>query len=153
MFDMYSSGALAFSDNMNPVKHAGLFSRAVLYAKNFNGLIISFPYDNSMVPNGQINEGIASTKLGLEGIPDLTEEIMVNRDLSINQYHGGRLHFNIISSKKTVDLIKGAKKKQPKISCGTSIFHLLFDEQQLEGFNAQFKILPPLEENMTEMLF
>ena len=143
MFDMYSSGALAFSDNMNPVKHAGLFSRAVLYAKNFNGLIISFPYDNSMVPNGQINEGIASTKLGLEGIPDLTEEIMVNRDLSINQYHGGRLHFNIISSKKTVDLIKGAKKKQPKISCGTSIFHLLFDEQQLEGFNAQFKILPP----------
>ena len=143
MFDMYSSGALAFSDNMNPVKHAGLFSRAVLYAKNFNGLIISFPYDNSMVPNGQINEGIVSAKLGLEGIPDLTEEIMVNRDLSINQYHGGRLHFNIISSKKTVDLIKVAKKKQPKISCGTSIYHLLFDEQQLDGFNAQFKILPP----------
>ena len=143
MFDMFSSGALAFSDNMNPVKHAGLFSRAVLYAKNFNGLIISFPYDNSMVPNGQINEGIVSTKLGLEGIPDLTEEIMVNRDLSINQYHEGRLHFNIISSKKTVDLIRSAKKTQPKISCGTSIYHLLFDEQQLDGFNAQFKILPP----------
>ena len=69
MFDMYSSGSLAFTDNMEPVVHGGLFSRAILYAKNFNGLVISFPYDQSISPNGQINEGNVSTQLGLEGIP------------------------------------------------------------------------------------
>ena len=77
---------------MSPVKHAGLFSRAVLYAKNFNGLIISFPYDNSIVPNGQINEGIVSTQLGLEGIPDLSEEIMLNRS---NQVKKKSLNVNV----------------------------------------------------------
>ena len=68
--------------------------------KNFNGLIISFPYEEKYVPNGLINEGVVSTKLGLEGIPDLSEELMVNRDILINRYQKGRLHFNILSSKK-----------------------------------------------------
>jgi dihydroorotase len=90
MFDMYNAGALAFSDNMRPVHNSGLLSRALLYAKNFNGLIISFPYEEKISPNGLINEGIVSTKLGLEGIPDLSEELMVNRDLLINRYHEGR---------------------------------------------------------------
>ena len=80
MFDMYTSGSLAFTDNMEPVVNGGLFSRAILYAKNFNGLIISFPYDQSISPSGQITEGIVSTQLGLEGIPELSEEIMLSRD-------------------------------------------------------------------------
>ena len=67
MYDMYSSGSLAFTDNMEPVVNGGLLSRAILYAKNFNGLIISFPYDQSISP-GQINEGSVSNQLGLEGI-------------------------------------------------------------------------------------
>ena len=72
MFDMYSSGSLAFTDNMDPVVDGGLFSRSILYAKNFNGLVISFPYDQSISPSGQMNEGIVSTQLGLEGIPELS---------------------------------------------------------------------------------
>lgn len=144
MFDMYSSGSLAFTDNMEPVVHGGLFSRAILYAKNFNGLVISFPYDQSISPNGQINEGNVSTQLGLEGIPDLSEEIILNRDMLINSYHEGRLHFNIVSSKKSVKQLKKAKKEQKHISCGTSIFHLLFDDELLDGFDSRFKILPPL---------
>ena len=144
MFDMYSSGSLAFTDNMEPVVHGGLFSRAILYAKNFNGLVISFPYDQSISPNGQINEGNISTQLGLEGIPDLSEEIILNRDILINSYHEGRLHFNIVSSKKSVKQLKKAKKEQKYVSCGTSIFHLLFDDELLDGFDSRFKILPPL---------
>ena len=144
MFDMHSSGSLAFTDNMEPVVDGGLFSRAILYAKNFNGLVISFPYDQSISPNGQINEGNVSTQLGLEGIPDLSEEIILNRDMLINSYHEGRLHFNILSSKKSVNQLEKAKKEQKHISCGTSIFHLLFDDESLEGFNSRFKILPPL---------
>ena len=144
MFDMYSSGSLAFTDNMEPVVHGGLFSRAILYAKNFNGLVISFPYDQSISPNGQINEGNISTQLGLEGIPDLSEEIILNRDMLINSYHEGRLNFNIVSSKKSVKQLKKAKKEQKYVSCGTSIFHLLFDDELLDGFDSRFKILPPL---------
>lgn len=144
MFDMYSGGSLAFTDYLEPVVHGGLFSRAILYSKNFNGLVISFPHDPSISPNGQINEGIVSTKLGLEGIPELSEEIMLSRDLLINSYHDGRLHFNIISSKKSVDQITSAKINQNHISCGTSIFHLIFDDEVLEGFDSRFKILPPL---------
>ena len=144
MFDMYSSGSLAFTDNMEPVVHGGLFSRAILYTKNFNGLVISFPYDQSISPNGQINEGNVSTQLGLEGIPDLSEEIILNRDILINSYHEGRLHFNIVSSKKSVKQLKKAKKEQKYVSCGTSIFHLLFDDELLDGFDSRFKILPPL---------
>ena len=143
MFDMYSVGALAFTDNMRPVRNSGLFSRALLYAKNFNGLIISFPYEEKISPNGLINEGVISTKLGLEGIPDLSEEIMVNRDLLINKYHEGRLHFNILSSKKSIEQVKIAKKTQNNLSCGTSIFHLLFDDEIINQFDNRFKILPP----------
>ena len=143
MFDMYNAGALAFSDNMRPVHNSGLFSRALLYAKNFNGLIISFPYEEKISPNGLINEGVVSTKLGLEGIPDLSEELMVNRDLLINRYHEGRLHFNILSSKKSLKQIEVAKKTQNNLSCGTSIFHLLFDDEIIDQFDNRFKILPP----------
>ena len=143
MFDMYNAGALAFSDNMRPVHNSGLFSRALLYAKNFNGLIISFPYEEKISPNGLINEGVVSTKLGLEGIPDLSEELMVNRDILINRYHEGRLHFNILSSKKSLKQIKVAKKTQNNLSCGTSIFHLLFDDEIIDQFDNRFKILPP----------
>ena len=143
MFDMYNSGALAFSDNMRPVQNSGLLSRALLYAKNFNGLIISFPYEEKISPNGLINEGVVSTKLGLEGIPDLSEELMVNRDLLINRYHEGRLHFNILSSKKSLKQIEVAKKTQNNLSCGTSIFHLLFDDEIIDQFDNRFKILPP----------
>ena len=143
MFDMYNAGALAFSDNMRPVRNSGLLSRALLYAKNFNGLIISFPYEEKISPNGLINEGVVSTKLGLEGIPDLSEELMVNRDLLINRYHEGRLHFNILSSKKSLKQIEVAKKTQNNLSCGTSIFHLLFDDEIIDQFDNRFKILPP----------
>ena len=115
----------------------------MLYAKNFNGLIISFPYEEKISPHGQINEGVVSTKLGLEGIPDLSEELMVNRDLLINNYHEGRLHFNILSSKKSIEQIKIAKKIQNNLSCGTSIYHLLFDDEIISQFDNRFKILPP----------
>ena len=105
-----------------------------------------------------IDSSIKKSELGLNPqidgqlirlpIPDLSEEIMLNRDISINKYHQGKLHFNIISSKKSVDTIKDAKNNQSTISCGTSIYHLLFDDQQLDGFNAQFKILPPFRRKL-----
>ena len=147
MYEMYNSGAKAFTDYTKPIKHAGLLSRAILYAKNFNGLIISFPHDQSISPNGLMHEGETSTLLGLEGIPSLSEELFIDRDIAINKYNEGRLHFNVISSQKSISSIAEAKKKNEQISCGTSIYHLIFDDKMLEGFNKDFKMLPPLRSN------
>ena len=144
MYEMYNAGAKAFTDYTKPIKHAGLLSRAILYAKNFNGLIISFPHDQSISPNGLIHEGETSTLLGLEGIPSISEELFIERDIAINKYNEGRLHFNIISSQKSISSIAKAKKNNEQISCGTSIYHLIFDDKMLEGFNKDFKMLPPL---------
>ena len=147
MYDMHKTGALAFSDSSKPLKNSGLLSRAILYVKNFNGMIISFPYDQTISPNGLMHEGETSTFLGLEGIPSLSEELFVSRDIAINKYNSGRLHFNIISSKGSIEQIKKAKSEKNDISCGTSIYHLIFDDTMLKDFNSDFKILPPLRSN------
>ena len=147
MYDMYKTGALAFSDSNKPLKNSGLLSRAILYVKNFNGMIISFPYDQTISPNGLMHEGETSTYLGLEGIPSLSEELFVSRDIAINKYNSGRLHFNIISSKGSIEQIKKAKSEKIDVSCGTSIYHLIFDDTMLKDFNSDFKILPPLRSN------
>ena len=144
MYDMYTAGALAFTDHLKPVQHAGLMSRALLYAKNFNGLVISNPYDQSISPTGQMHEGITSTAMGLNGIPSLAEELQINRDISITKYNEGKIHFNIISSKESVLRIADSKNDKLNVSCGTSIYHLIFNDEHLENFTADFKMLPPL---------
>ena len=144
MYDMFKNGSPAFSDNNSPISHGGLLSRALLYTKNFNGMVISFPHDQTIAPNGLMHEGETSTLLGLEGIPSLAEELFVSRDIAINKYNDGRLHFNIISSKDSLSIIKRAKSNKEQVSCGTSIYHLIFDDVMLEGFNKDFKFLPPL---------
>jgi dihydroorotase len=144
MYDMYTNGALAFSDNNSPINHGGLLSRALLYTKNFNGMVISFPHDHSIAPKGLMHEGETSTILGLEGIPSLAEELFINRDIAINKYNEGRLHFNIVSSKDSLSSIERAKNNREQVSCGTSIYHLIFDDEMLDGFNKDFKFLPPL---------
>ena len=144
MYDMYTGGALAFTDHLKPVQHAGLMSRALLYAKNFNGLVISNPYDKSISPTGQMNEGIISTTMGLNGIPSIAEELQVNRDLTLTKYNEGKIHFNVISCKESVLRIADSKNDKLNVSCGTSIYHLIFNDEDLQNFSADFKMLPPL---------
>ena len=81
MYDMKSGGAIAFSDDKKSIRSANLMSRALLYAKNFDGLIMNSPNDKTISGNGQMHEGIESTVLGLEGITAISEELMVSRDL------------------------------------------------------------------------
>jgi dihydroorotase len=144
MFDMTKAGAVAFTDFKKPVVQSGLLSRALLYTKNFDGLVISFPHDPTITPNGQMNEGLHSTQMGLDGIPTLAEKTILKRDLDINEYNDSRIHFNIISSASSVKEISNAKRLDQDVSCGTSIYHLLFDDSMLLDFNSNFKFLPPL---------
>ena len=101
MYDMKMAGAVAFCDYKNYVK-AGLMSRAMLYAKNFGGKIMSFPNEKSISNGGMMHEGLQSTLLGLKGNPELAEEIQVIRDIYLAEYNNTVIHFIAVSSAKSV---------------------------------------------------
>ncbi|MFZ5554595.1 MAG: dihydroorotase [Bacteroidota bacterium] len=143
MYDMKLAGAVAFCDYKNYVK-AGLMSRAMLYAKNFGGRIMSFPNEISISKGGMMHEGIQSTLLGLKGIPELAEEIQVIRDIYLAEYNQTGIHFVAVSSAKSVDLIKAAKSKGWNVSCQVAAHQLYFTDADLEEFNTSLKVIPPL---------
>jgi dihydroorotase len=142
--DMMESGAVAFYDYKKPISNPNLLKTALLYSQTFNALIMSFPQNDSISNRGVINEGIISTSYGIKGIPILSEEIQISRDLKILEYTGGKLHIPTISCKSSVDLIRQAKNKGMNISCSVAIHNLFFNEDKLKDFDTRFKVLPPL---------
>lgn len=144
LYDMQNSGAIAFGDYNNPVSNANLMKIALLYAQNFDALVMSFPQDNSIARDGLANEGVNSTRLGLKGIPNLAEELQVTRDLFLLEYTGGKLHIPTISTAKSVELIKNAKKKGLHVTCSVSAHHLSLTDKELDSFNSNAKTSPPL---------
>jgi len=144
LFDMKNSGAIAFGDYNKSIDNPNLMKIALQYAQNFDGLVLSFPQDNSITNNGIANEGHQSTKLGLKGNPALAEELQIARDIFLLEYTGGKLHIPTISTAKSVKLIKDAKKKGLNISCSVSVHHLTLTDNELATFDANFKTLPPI---------
>ncbi len=144
VFGMKQVGAVAFSDNKNTIEDANLMKLASLYIHNFDGLLISFAHTESISVQGQINEGVVSTKLGLKGIPNLSEELRLYRDIAIAQYSGCRLHIQCISTAKSVEMIKEAKQKGCKVTAHTTPHHLYFTDKELLSFDTRYKLLPPL---------
>lgn len=144
MYDMHSAGAIAFTDNKKGIKSSSLLNRALLYTQSFNGLIIDFPNDKELSNDGQINEGVVSTELGLKGIPALAEELMVIRDIYLAEYCNARIHLSNISTKKSVQLIREAKKKGLRITADVNSYHLLLNETELLHFDNNCKVIPPL---------
>ena len=144
MFDLKSSGAVAFFDGKKNTTSAGLMARALLYTKNFNGLVFSFPYDSSLSQNGQMNESVESTKLGLEGIPSIAEELQMSRDLFLTSYNDAKIHFTTISSRATVPMLLEAKQNNINVSSSVAIHNLILTDDSLRDFNSNFKVLPPL---------
>lgn len=143
MYDMTQAGAIAFTDAEKQVS-AGIMYRALLYAKNFNGIVISFPYDSSVFGKGMVHEGKASIFTGLKSIPSLAEYTVVQRDLSILQYTDSRLHFSGISTLESVEMIRAAKKQGLNVTADCYIHNLIYTENDVLGFDSNFKFLPPL---------
>lgn len=144
LYDMQNEGAISFYDYKNPIANANLLKIALQYTQNFDGLVQSFPFEKSVARNGMVNEEATSTRLGLKGIPALSEELQIIRDLYILEYTGGKLHIPTISTKKSVELIKDAKKKGLNITCSVAIFNLILTDDVLECFDTNYKLLPPL---------
>lgn len=146
LFDMKSAGAIGFYDYKSPVGNGNLLKIALQYAQNFGSVVFSFPLDRQIAGKGVVNEGTVSTRLGLKGIPAIAEELQVARDLGILEYTGGSLHIPTISTAKSVALIEAAKKKGLDVSCSVAIQNLWFDDEALEGFDSNYKVLPPLRD-------
>lgn len=144
LYDMSNAGAVAFYDYKKPIVNPNLMKIALQYASNFNGLVCSFPQENKISGKGVVNEHITSTKLGLKGNPALAEELQVARDLFLLEYTGGKLHIPTISTAKSVELIREAKKKKLDVSCSVAIHNLFFTDDVLADFNTNYKVLPPL---------
>jgi len=147
MFDMTNAGAVAFGDYKKAISNPNLLKIALQYASNFNGLVCSFPQDNTIAGQGVMNEHITSTTIGLKGIPALAEELQVTRDLFILEYTEGKLHIPNISTAKSVELIREAKKKKLDVTCSAAIHNLIFNDDALTGFDTNFKVSPPLRTN------
>ena len=144
LFEMHKSGAIGFYDFKKPLNNPNLLKIALQYVQGFDGLIFSFPFEKSICYDGQIHEGLISTNYGLEGIPALSEEIMLERDLKILEYTGGKMHVPCISTKESVELIKEAKKNNINVTCSVSINNLFFNDEKLKNFDTRFKVLPPI---------
>lgn len=144
MYDMKLSGAVAFSDYKHAIKDAGMVMRALQYADNIDSLIIAHCNDESISHGGQMNEGEVAVTLGLKGIPALAEELMLQRNLSILEYTGGRMHVPTISTKGSVELIKKAKANGLNVTCGVAAANLFLDDAALRDFDTNYKVDPPL---------
>lgn len=145
MYEMSQAGAIAFTDDKHEV-NTGLMAKSLLYAKNINKLIISFPNDTSLSKSGHMHEGETSTKMGLRGIPSLSEELRIKRDLALAEYQNAPIHFATISCKESVELIRDAKKKGTKVTCDIAAHQLSFTDESANEYDSNHKVLPPFRE-------
>ncbi len=144
MYDMFDSGAIAFSDGKKSVQQAGVLLKAMQYVKAKNAVVIQQANDESISSGGLMHEGIMSTQLGLPGIPALAEELMVARDIALLQYTNSTLHITGVSTKKSIELIAAAKKSGLQITCSVTPYHLQFSDEDLNSYETNLKVNPPL---------
>lgn len=146
LYDMKNAGAVGFYDFKHPLQNANLFKIALQYAAGFEGLVHSFPMDAHIAGKGNVNESVATVRLGLKGIPALAEELNIARDLFVLEYTGGKLHIPTLSSGGSVRLLADAKKKGLDVTCSVAIHHLLYTDEALHEFDSAFKVMPPLRD-------
>ena len=151
LMDLHKAGAIGFSDGLKPVDNAGLFYRALKYTIGFDGICIHFPMDFNLAVDGQIHEGRISALLGLPGIPDVAEDLMIQRDLSLLDYADGKLLLWGLSSKAGVDRLRKSDRLNQSLFASVPIFNLVYSENDLESFDVNFKMMPPLRTENDKM--
>lgn len=138
------AGAIALSDDGKWVSNSALMKRALLYAKNFDMPVISHCEDSYLSYKGQINEGKLSAKLGLKGIPSSAETIAVVRDLLLAKETKTFLHLAHLSVKENLPFLRWAKEEGIPFSAETCPHYFTFTEKEVEGYNTNAKVNPPL---------
>lgn len=144
MGGLVEGGAVAFTDSDRPIANADIMRRALQYAQMFDKPVLAQPLVPELVRNGLMNEGFVSMTLGMPGIPSAAEEIMVDRDLHLAQFTGGRLHLQNLSCQGSVASIRRAKLAGLAVTAEACPHHFTLTEEELKSFDANFKVLPPL---------
>ncbi|MCS7258094.1 MAG: dihydroorotase, partial [candidate division WOR-3 bacterium] len=138
------AGVVALSDDGAPIENDILMHELLLISKKYNLPIINHCEVRALSRNGVINEGKVSKKLGLKGIPDIAESIMVLRDLMLQKEVQGILHFAHISTKKSVEVLRWAKKQGIKFSAETCPHYFTLTEEHCLKLDPNYKVSPPL---------
>ena len=154
MIDLHEAGAVAFTDGEYPIQNPDIFLKSLQYLTQFNGLLINHPEDTNLTHFGQMHDGSVSTYLGMKGMPQMAEEIMIMRDMKLLEYvmetpfgqhitNKSLLHFSCISSVQSVNLVRMGKEMGLPITCDVAAHQLCFTENNLIDFDSNFKVNPP----------
>ncbi|GAB7140870.1 dihydroorotase [Deferribacterales bacterium RsTz2092] len=146
MGDMAFAGAIAFSDDGHYVSDSRIFRAALEYASTFDKIIIVHDEDNTLTSGGYMHEGAVSTRLGIPGLPSVSEDIAVSRDTLLAEYSNARLHVAHVASAGALEIIRQAKKRGVKVTAEATIHHLTLTDNAVEGYNTAAKIAPPLRD-------
>ncbi len=146
MADLAEGGAVAFSDDGDPVQDTGLMRHALEYSAMLSKPIINHEEELPLGPKGHMHEGEVSTRLGLTGIPTLSEEIMIARDILLADYTGGHVHVAHISTAGAVDLVRQGKKRGINVTTEVCTHHFTLTDDAVESsdFDTHTKMHPPL---------
>jgi dihydroorotase len=142
--DMHEAGAVAFSDGRRTILHPGLMLRALYYTKGFDGLIVNRPDERQISGEGQMHESEVSVRLGLKGMPALSEHLMIERDLRLIEYSGGRMHAYAVSTAESLSMLRQAKRSKLQVTSSVPALNLLIEDNALEDFDTNLKVIPPL---------
>ena len=150
---LQKKGIVGFTDGVKTIQNTRLMSRIMRSAYDLDSLIMQHAEDFELAENGTVNDGIISTKLGLQGITELAEKIIIERDLSLLEDFNCRYHISQISSAKSVEVIK-KRKDEVKFTTGVSINNLSLNENDIGDFRTFLKLSPPLrtEYDRTELI-
>jgi dihydroorotase len=152
MGDMARAGAVAFTDDGRGVQDSGTMRRVMEYARPFGKPVLSHCQMESLVGRGVVNEGAASTRLGVEGWPAVGEEVQIARDIALCELTGCALHIQHITTAAGVELVKAAKVKGLPVTCEVTPHHLFLNDEDLdESYDTNLKMNPPLR-TRTDML-
>ena len=144
--EMVGAGAVAFSDDGQPVMSSHLMRTALEYAQTFGIPVADHCEDRPLARGGQMHEGLVSTRLGLKGIPSAAEEIHVARDIILSELTGGHVHLCHMSARGSVELIRRAKERGLRVTAEAAPHHFTLTHERCEGYDTNAKMNPPLRE-------
>ncbi len=153
MAELFQYGAVGFSDDGVAIKTSAILRRALEYSKMFGTPVIEHCEDETL-SDGSMNEGLNSTTLGLPPVPSVSEDIIVMRDILMAEYTGGKIHIAHISTKRSVEMVREAKKKGIKVTAEVTPHHFTLTDDAVKTYDTNTKMSPPLRtrEDVDEIL-
>ncbi|HFB2047801.1 MAG TPA: Dihydroorotase [Hyphomicrobiaceae bacterium MAG_BT-2024] len=138
------AGAIAFSNAKNAIANSHIMEQVLRYAKDLDALVVHHPEDPYIAANGVMNAGELSFRLGLSGVHSVAETIMLERDLRLVETTGGPYHAGTLTTAQSIDVVRFARARGIKFTCGVSVNHLSLNENDIAAYRTFFKIRPPL---------